>query len=75
MQEARAVVAAKTEEPKPAPKKGDWQPPVVDPVTNRASIGGYPANHRLRAIALNKAGKSEDPQGLVTPEQIAAAKD
>lgn len=37
-----------------------------------AIVDGYPANNRLRAEALAKAGKAEDPSGQITPELIAA---
>lgn len=35
-------------------------------------MGDYPANHRLRAEALRKARIKTDPDGLISPEMIAA---
>lgn len=36
---------------------------------------GLPVNHALRAEALARLGKTEDPAGHITPEFIAAAKE
>ena len=36
---------------------------------------GLPHNHRLRAEALVSGGKSEDPDGVITPELIADTKE
>lgn len=38
-----------------------------------ALVNGYPLNRRLRAEALSAAGKTDDPDGLVTSGDIAAA--
>lgn len=48
-------------------------PPAQDPETGVALAGGYPVNHRLRAEALFKAGKEEDPDAIVSNELIADA--
>lgn len=61
----------------------DEQAPAValDPFTAElaghgfAIADGYPANHRLRAEALAKAGKDADPAGHITSDLIAATKD
>lgn len=57
---------AKTEKP-------DWSPPEVDD-SGRELLGGYPANGPARAAAIAAAGRKTDPEGILTPEQIAAFK-
>lgn len=49
----------------------ETQPPKVDE-NGVHYFGDYPANHRLRAEALRKARLKHDPDGLITPEMIAA---
>lgn len=54
----------------------DWQPPK----TNEQGFAidgneGWPINLRLRALALADAGKDEDPDGHVSSDAIADAKD
>lgn len=39
-----------------------------------AMSGAYPLNHRLRAEALCKDGKTTDPDGLISAELIADTK-
>lgn len=48
------------------------QPPAVEKETGIALEGDYPHNHRLRAEALAKEGKDEDPGGIISKEIIAA---
>jgi len=57
---------------KTQPHDADWKPaePGKDGVyTDEHQL---PLNHRLRAEALAKAGKTKDPGGQVTAELIAA---
>jgi hypothetical protein len=51
--------------------KSDWSPAKVDD-QGRELIGDYPASGPARAIAIHKAGRKTDPDGILTPEQIAA---
>lgn len=50
-------------------------PPETDEATGIAMLNGYPVNLRLRAEALSKDGKAEDPDGLVAAELIEDAGD
>jgi hypothetical protein len=52
-------------------EKPDWSPPKVDE-QGRELIGDYPASGPARALAIAKAGRKTDPDGILTPEQIAA---
>lgn len=49
-------------------------PPIVAEGTGVVMEGDYPHNHRLRAEALARDGKEEDPLGWISPELIADAK-
>jgi hypothetical protein len=57
---------AKTPESKP-----DWHPAKVDE-SGHELIGDYPASGPARALAIAKAGRKTDPDGVLSPEQIAA---
>lgn len=57
---------------KPAEPKPDWHPAKVDEATGHELIGDFPASGPARAIAIHKAGRKTDPDGILTPEQIAA---
>lgn len=48
------------------------KPPATDE-TGVALEGGYPHNHRLRAEALAKDGKTSDPSGAVSDDLIKDA--
>lgn len=49
-------------------------PPRRHEKTGVAMDGDYPHNHRLRAEALARDEKTEDPDGIISPELIADAK-
>lgn len=66
------ATTAPAEADAPAPKRTDWHPPKVDQKTGHELVGGYPVAGPARAEALAKAGVAEDPNGLVSPEAIAA---
>ncbi len=51
--------------------KPDWSPPKSDD-SGHELFGDYPVSGPARALALHKAGRKTDPDGLLTPEQIAA---
>jgi len=51
-----------------------WTPPATNE-EGHALEGEYPHNRRLRAEALAKAGKTTDPDGIVTDELIAETAD
>lgn len=51
--------------------KPDWSLPKVDE-NGHELFGDYPVSGPARALALHKAGRKTDPDGLLTPEQIAA---
>ena len=57
---------AKAPDPKP-----DWHPAKVSD-DGHELIGDYPASGPARAVAIAKAGRKTDPDGILTPEQIAA---
>jgi hypothetical protein len=51
--------------------KPDWSPAKTDDQGHEL-IGDFPASGPARAIAIHKAGRKTDPDGILTPEQIAA---
>lgn len=59
-------MAAKT-----ADKAPDWHPAKVDEFGHEL-IGEFPASGPARALAIHKAGRKTDPDGILSPEQIAA---
>jgi hypothetical protein len=54
-----------------APKAERWSPPPVDKKTGLTMHGDYPLSGPARAQALVDAGLAEDPDGILTAEQIA----
>lgn len=56
---------------KAAADKPDWSPPAVNDDGHELH-GDYPVSGPARALALGKAGRKTDPDGILTPEQIAA---
>jgi hypothetical protein len=61
-------MAAKTAE---TTAKPDWSPPSVDEQGHEL-FGDFPLSGPARALAIAKAGRKTDPDGLLSPEQIAA---
>lgn len=53
--------------------KVEWSPARPDPESGVYHEGEYPHNHRLRAEALSKDGKAEDPDGIVDADMIKGA--
>lgn len=54
-------------------KKGEWSEPKRDPKTGlQLHEDGLPLGKLARAKALAKAGRTEDPEGIASPENIAA---
>lgn len=52
--------------------EGDWSPPAKLEDGTPVDGHGLPLNLRLRKAALADAGKSEDPVGVVSADDIAA---
>jgi hypothetical protein len=52
-------------------EKPDWSPAVVDDDGHELR-GGFPVSGPARALAIHKAGRKADPDGILSPEQIAA---
>lgn len=61
-----ASALAPTEEP------DDWSPPKTRDDGIALDEHNLPVNRRLRMIELSDSGKSEDPAGVVSAEEIAA---
>lgn len=59
---------------KPDPDAVEWSPPPVDEETGHTLVGDYPLSGPARALALAKAGRKTDPDGIVSEETIAAFK-
>lgn len=55
-------------------KPTETKPPETRKSDGVAMSGGFPVNHRLRAEALAEAGKTADPDDMVSQEAIADAK-
>lgn len=56
-----------------AESKSDWAEPKRDPKTGfQLHKDGLPSGKLARAMALAKSGKTADPEGIVTPSEIAA---
>ncbi|HYI39993.1 MAG TPA: hypothetical protein VE053_06715 [Allosphingosinicella sp.] len=57
-------MAAKSDNP-------DWGPARIDE-NGHELIGDFPASGPARAMAIHKAGRKTDPDGVLAPDQIAA---
>lgn len=51
----------------------DWSPAKTDPKTGHTLHGKYPLSGPARVRTLAAAGKTSDPDGLVSDEAIATA--
>lgn len=69
MSKKQSIEAAASGEPREG--LGDWGPPQVREDGVHLGPGGLPFNHRLRAEALAAAGKTRDPDAIVSEELIA----